>query len=93
MRNSSDDHFEDAPDQAYLERAEKIETLYHAGLSFEASGAWDLADQTFRQALKLLRPEDKERFRALHYRLGRVAEALGKNEEAEEHYSEVAASD
>jgi hypothetical protein len=29
----------------------------------------------------------------LHYRLGRVAEALGNNEEAEENYNEVAATD
>jgi hypothetical protein len=41
----------------------------------------------------LLKPDDKENFNALHYRLGRVAEALGRNEEAEEHYGQVAASD
>ena len=34
-----------------------------------------------------------ENFKALHYRLGRVAEALGNNEAAEEHYNEVAAKD
>ena len=30
---------------------------------------------------------------ALHYRLGRVAEAQGNTEAAEEHYNEVAAND
>ena len=32
-------------------------------------------------------------FLALHYRLGRASESLGNNEDAEEHYNEVAAID
>ena len=40
-----------------------------------------------------MEPEDKDNFIALHYRLGRVAETLGNNEAAEEHYNEVAAND
>jgi len=71
----------------------KIEAIYQTGLSFEANQALKLADRNYREALKLLEPEDKEHFNALHYRLGRVAEALGNNEAAEEHYNEVAALD
>jgi tetratricopeptide (TPR) repeat protein len=71
----------------------KIQALYQAGLCFEANSAPKLADRNYREALKLLESEDKETFNALHYRLGRVAEALGNNEAAEEHYNEVAAND
>ena len=52
-----------------------------------------LAERNYREALKLLEPEDKDMFLALHYRLGRASEALGNNEAAEEHYNEVAAID
>ncbi len=93
MRNSTDYGSEDPLDRPYIELADKIHMLYEAGLSFEANGAFELADQNYRQALRLLRPEDNEKFMALHYRLGRVAEALGNNEEAEENYNEVAATD
>jgi tetratricopeptide (TPR) repeat protein len=72
---------------------DELEALYRAGLRFEADGALELADQNYRLALKLLKPGDKANFNALHYGLGRVAEALGRNEEAEEHYIQVAASD
>ena len=41
----------------------------------------------------MLRRRTSANFLALHYRLGRVAEALGNNEAAEEHYNEVAAID
>src|SRR5262249_30637434 len=71
----------------------KIQALYQTGLSFEASGAPKLADRNYREALKALEPEDKDNFLALHYQLGRVAETLGNNEAAEEHYNEVAAID
>jgi tetratricopeptide (TPR) repeat protein len=71
----------------------KLQAIYQAGLSFEANNALKLADRNYREALKALEPEDKEHFNALHYRLGRVAEALGNNEAAEEHYNEVAAND
>ena len=57
------------------------------------NGAWELASQSYRQALKLLKPEDKEMFNAFAYRLGRVSESLGNNEEAEEHYNAVAGND
>ena len=70
----------------------EVEALYRAGLSLEADGALELADENYRRALKSLKPGDKENFMALHYRLGRVAEALGRNDEAEEHYSQVAAT-
>ena len=69
-----------------------IQALYQAGLSFEVNGAFELAERNYREPLTLLEPEDRENFKALHYRLGRVAEALGNNEAAEEYYNEVAAS-
>jgi tetratricopeptide (TPR) repeat protein len=71
----------------------KVKALYHAGLSFEANSAWKLAERSYKDALKGLEEEDKENFLALHYRLGRVAEAVGNTEAAGEHYNEVAAID
>jgi tetratricopeptide (TPR) repeat protein len=71
----------------------KVQALYQVGLSFEANGALKLADRAYRDALKGLESEDTTNFNALHYRLGRVAEAMGNNEIAEEHYNEVAAND
>ncbi len=72
---------------------QKVQALYHLGLSFEANGAAKLAERNYKEAVKLLEPEDKENFLALHYQLGRVAETLGNNEAAEESYNEVAALD
>jgi tetratricopeptide (TPR) repeat protein len=71
----------------------KIQALLQAGLSFEANNANKLAERNYREALKLLEAEDKENFLTLHYRLGRVCEALSNTEGAEEHYNEVAAID
>lgn len=79
--------------QARSSPAHKTDALYHAGLSFETNGSLKLADRNYREALKTLEPEDKDNFNKLHYRLGRVAQALGNNEAAEEHYNEVAAND
>ena len=73
--------------------AQKIQALYHLGLSFEANNAPKLAERNYKEAIKLLEPEDKDNFLALHYRLGRVSETLGNTEAAEEHYNEVAAID
>jgi tetratricopeptide (TPR) repeat protein len=71
----------------------KTQALHQMGLSFETNGALKLAERTYRDALKTVEPEDVANLNALHYRLGRVAEALGNNEAAEEHYNEVAAND
>jgi tetratricopeptide (TPR) repeat protein len=73
--------------------AVKIQALYSLGLSFEANNAPKLAERNYKEALKIIEPEDRENFLALHYRLGRVAEVLGNHEAAEEHYNEVAAID
>jgi tetratricopeptide (TPR) repeat protein len=71
----------------------KIPALLQMGQSFEANSAPKLAERNYKEALKLVEPEDKDNFLALHYRLGRVGEALGNRESAEEHYNEVAALD
>ena len=71
----------------------RVQALYQAGLSFEANGALKLAERSYREALKALESDDVTNFNALHYRLGRVAEASGNFEAAEEHYNEVAAND
>ncbi len=71
----------------------KIPALLRMGESFEANSAPKLAERNYKEGLKALDPEDKDNFLALHYRLGRVGEALGNREAAEEHYNEVAAAD
>ena len=72
---------------------QKVQALHHLGLSFEANNSPKLAERNYKEAIKLLDPEDKENFLALHYRLGRVSESLSNTEAAEEHYNEVAAHD
>jgi len=71
-----------------------VQSAYgHLPLSFEANQALKLADRNYREALKMLEPEDKEHFNALHYRLGRVCEETGDKAAAIQHYEEVAAID
>ena len=71
----------------------KVAALHQAGLSFEAVGALKLAERNYQDALKAAEPEDLSILNALHYRLGRVYEAMGNSQGAEEHYNEVAAND
>ena len=71
----------------------KVQALYQAGLSFEANNTYKLADRSYSEALKSIEDGDTDNFLSLHYRLGRVAEALGNSDAAEEHYNEVAAKD
>ena len=71
----------------------KVEALHQAGLSFEAEGALKLAERNYQDALKSADLEDHNTRNALNYRLGRVYEALGNSQKAEEHYNEVAAND
>jgi tetratricopeptide (TPR) repeat protein len=79
--------------QARKSTAHQVEALHRMGLSFEIEGALKLAERSFQDALKVADPHDPAICNALHYRLGRVAEALGNNQIAEEHYNEVAAND
>ncbi|HEX8203279.1 MAG TPA: tetratricopeptide repeat protein [Isosphaeraceae bacterium] len=71
----------------------KVQALHQAGLSFEANGVPKLAERAYQEALKAVDPDDPATLNALHYRLGRVAEAQGNLDAAEEHYNEVAAND
>jgi tetratricopeptide (TPR) repeat protein len=74
----------------------KPQALFHAGKSFEANGVLKLAERTYADALKALEatdPDNLEMLNDLHYSLGKVAEAMGNLQAAEEHYNEVAAND
>ena len=73
--------------------AVKIQALLADGAELRGQQRPKLAERNYKEALKMLDPEDKENFLELHYRLGRVAETLGNTEAAEEHYNEVAAID
>jgi len=79
--------------QARSSPTHKVQALLQMGLSFEANNALKLAERSYRDALKAVEPEDISNLNALNYRLGRVAEAQGNMEAAEEHYNEVAAND
>jgi tetratricopeptide (TPR) repeat protein len=71
----------------------RVDALHQLGLSFEAIGNLKLAERNYQDALKAADPSELGRFNDLHYQLGRVAEAQGNNQAAEEHYNEVAAND
>ncbi len=71
----------------------RVEALYHLGQSFEGVNNLKLAERNYQDALKAVDQSDVNVLNALHYRLGRVAEAQGNNPAAEEHYNEVAAND
>jgi Flp pilus assembly protein TadD len=71
----------------------KVQALHQLGLCFEAKDLPKLAVRNYQEALKLADPADQALFNALHYRLGRAAEAGGDLKSAEEHYNEVAAND
>lgn len=71
----------------------KLQSLYQAGICFESKGLPKLAERNYQEAIKLADPSDQDLMNALHYRLGRAAEAHGDLLAAEEHYNEVAAND
>ncbi|MDR3634503.1 MAG: tetratricopeptide repeat protein [Isosphaeraceae bacterium] len=71
----------------------RVKALYQTGLCFEADGLLKLAERKYQDALKALEEGDVENLKAIHYQLGRVAEAQGNGSVAEEHYNEVAAID
>lgn len=79
--------------QARSSPALKARALYEAGVAFEADGNPKLAERSFQEALKATDPTDVTAVNALNYRLGRVFEAMGQINKAEEHYNEVAAND
>ena len=79
--------------QARSSPALRVDALQQAGLSFEAEGQLKLALRQYEDALKSADTEDFNVLNSLHYRLGRVNEAMGNNEAAEAHYNEVAAND
>jgi tetratricopeptide (TPR) repeat protein len=79
--------------QARNNPAMRVDALHQAGLSFEALGNLKLAERNLQDALKAADAGDVNLFNAMHYRLGRIAEAQGNNQVAEEHYNEVAAND
>ncbi len=72
---------------------QRVDALLHLGQCFEAMGNLKLAERNFQDALKAADQTELNLVNALHYRLGRVAEALGNTQAAEEHYNEVAAND
>ncbi|MDX2035205.1 MAG: tetratricopeptide repeat protein [Isosphaeraceae bacterium] len=71
----------------------KVDALYNSGLSFEANGVHKLAERAYNDAIRAAEPDDAATLNKLHYRLGRIAEAHGNIQGAEEHYNEVAAND
>ena len=71
----------------------KVQALYSAGLSFEANGVPKLAERSYQDALRATESDDTTTMNSLHYRLGRIAEAQGNVQSAEEHYNEVASND
>lgn len=79
--------------QARSSADHKVEALHQSGLSFESKGSLKLAERMYHDALKAADSADLKVLNALHYRLGRVAEAQGNPQVAEEHYNEVAAND
>jgi tetratricopeptide (TPR) repeat protein len=79
--------------KAVNEPTVKVQALHQMGLSFESKQSLKLAERFYQDALKSADPNDKPTVIALHYRLGRVAEAQGHTQIAEEHYNEVAVLD
>lgn len=71
----------------------RVKALFQTGLAFEADGLLKLAERKYQDALKVLEEGDADNLKAIHYQLGRVAEAQGNGSVAEEHYNEVAAID
>ena len=78
---------------ARLSPVVKVDALIKAGLSFEADNVLPLAERMYEEALKSADGGDVATVNNLHYRLGRVAEAMDKRSVAMDHYNEVAAND
>lgn len=71
----------------------KVKALTAAGECFEKDGSPRLAERSYSDALKSVSGDDTVMLNELHYRLGTLAERMGKLQEAEDHYNEVAAND
>ena len=79
--------------QARNSSAHRVQALLGAGQSFEANGVLKLAERSYQDALKATESDDIPTLNHLHYRIGRIAEAQGNVQVAEEHFNEVAAND
>ena len=71
----------------------RVEALVAIGAAFEAKSLPKLAQRSYQDALKGVEADDLNTILAIHYSLGKVAEALNDRSAAEEHYGEVAAID
>lgn len=71
----------------------KTDVLMWIGRSFHAKKNPRMAKRHYEQALESLGAADQERFKELHYLLGRVCQDMGDAGAATQHYEEVAAID
>ncbi|MFO0956286.1 MAG: tetratricopeptide repeat protein [Isosphaeraceae bacterium] len=71
----------------------KVQALMQLASSFEANGVIKLAERSLQEALKAADEAEAATVNALHYRLGKIAEAQGDLKKAEDHFNEVAAND
>ncbi|MCP4783146.1 MAG: tetratricopeptide repeat protein [Fuerstiella sp.] len=80
--------------QASADTRLKEDSLVLLGECFVRAGKADLGRRQFMKALETLNAKDKpEFFKQAHYWLGRLYEKASKNEEAENHYTEILSVD
>ena len=80
--------------QASADTRLKEDALVMLGECFVRAGKADLGRRQFIKALETLSAKDKpDFFKQAHYWLGRLYEKAGKNEESENHYTEILSVD
>ncbi|MCP4513118.1 MAG: tetratricopeptide repeat protein, partial [Fuerstiella sp.] len=80
--------------QASADSRMKEDSLVMLGECFVRAGKADLGRRQFIKALETLNAKDKpDFFKQAHYWLGRLYEKTGKNEDAENHYTEILSVD